>query len=431
MLPTPLIAVLAIALAAPDVQKPQQVRIAVTAQNEIDLSALVGLLADATGRTVARPPVPVGLPVSGPAGALTRRVLAESLGPEVTVDLRGQELVITLDPRLLAPDRLPDWQRRLDQLGARADREARRRLGYGMHARDSYRPNDPGRPTICLVHGMNSSSRGFVHMIEPLEEAGYGVVLFDYPFNHPLEESCARFRRDLRSFRRVHGETRPWAIVAHSMGALVARAYVEDPAEPAGQVSTLILIAPVSQGSSLARAQALRQWLQGLQSVAGKAPADPLAYLGDGAGDAAIDILPGSAFLTALNGRPRRAGVAYHILAGDSGFMPLAARRRIEAQVQAMRQQGGLLAGLSRVIAHDLPAQLDELCDGTGDGCVTIERTRLDGVTDHVTVHANHAELIRAPLLFPDPGPVVSMPYILRWLKASAPPAAVAGDPRP
>jgi hypothetical protein len=54
---------------------------------------------------------------------------------------------------------------------------------------------------------------------------------------------------------------------------------------------------------------------------------------------------------------------------------------------------------------------------------VAVERTRLDGVADHVTIHANHAELVRAPLLFPDPGRVVSMPYVLRWLKAAAPPA--------
>ena len=65
----------------------------------------------------------------------------------------------------------------------------------------------------------------------------------------------------------------------------------------------------------------------------------------------------------------------------------------------------------------DLPELLDELTDGTGDGCVSVERTRLDGVADHVTIHANHAELIRAPLLFPDPGPVACMPYVLRWLK--------------
>ena len=45
-----------------------------------------------------------------------------------------------------------------------------------------------------------------------------------------------------------------------------------------------------------------------------------------------------------------------------------------------------------------------------------------------MTVHANHAELIRAPLLFPDPGPVVCMPYILRWLKADRP--TTRGEPR-
>jgi hypothetical protein len=65
----------------------------------------------------------------------------------------------------------------------------------------------------------------------------------------------------------------------------------------------------------------------------------------------------------------------------------------------------------------DLPDLLDELTDDTGDGCVALERTRLEGVADYVTIHANHAELIRAPLLFPDPGPVACMPDLLRLLK--------------
>ena len=65
----------------------------------------------------------------------------------------------------------------------------------------------------------------------------------------------------------------------------------------------------------------------------------------------------------------------------------------------------------------DLPDLLDELTDATGDGCVSVEHTRLDGVADHVAIHSNHLELIRAPVLFADPGPVVSMPYVLRWLK--------------
>jgi pimeloyl-ACP methyl ester carboxylesterase len=420
MLPTCLIIALGMACSTPESQMLQEVRIPITVAGEIDLGAVVTGLAEATGRPVVRPPGSITLPIRGPSGVLTRRLLAESLGPDASLDLQGRDLVIILDPRLCEPDRIPEWQRRLDDLAARTEREAKRRMGYGMHALKSYRPNDPARPTICLVHGMNSSSGGFVHMIRPLEEAGYGIVVFDYAFNRPLEESSARFRREWREFRRARGEARPWALVTHSMGALVARSYVEDPKEYAGDVSSLILIGPVSQGSSLAKTQTLLQWLNSLKAVESKSTADALAQLGDGLGEAAADILPGSAFLTDLNRRPRTAGVAYHILAGDVGFMPLTTRRRIETQLLAMRQQGGLLAGLTRLIPPDVPAQLDELCEGTGDGCVAIERTRLDGVTDHVTVHANHAELIRAPLLFADPGPVACMPYLLRWLEKPA-----------
>ena len=63
-----------------------------------------------------------------------------------------------------------------------------------------------------------------------------------------------------------------------------------------------------------------------------------------------------------------------------------------------------------------MASSLDALTDGLGDGCVSVASTKLQGITEHKTIHANHLELIRAPLLFPEPGPVVSMPDILRWL---------------
>ena len=84
--------------------------------------------------------------------------------------------------------------------------------------------------------------------------------------------------------------------------------------------------------------------------------------------------------------------------------------------------RSGLLGGLARLAASNLPAQLDEITEGTGDGCLAVASTRLDGVEDHVVLHANHLELIRAPLLYPDPGPVVSMPFILLgWLAKDLP----------
>ena len=59
-----------------------------------------------------------------------------------------------------------------------------------------------------------------------LEQAGYGIVVFDYPYNQKLK-FVHQFRRDWLAFRKEAGETRPWAILAHSMGAALARSYVE------------------------------------------------------------------------------------------------------------------------------------------------------------------------------------------------------------
>jgi pimeloyl-ACP methyl ester carboxylesterase len=420
-------------LATPETFRPTEVRIPIGPSREILLAEVVARLADASGLKVPRAPDTIRLPADGVGGALTRRMLTESLGPGVFLTFENRALVIAINPGLLAPENRPQWEARLNQLSSRAQREAQRRTHYGMHALKSYRPNDPARPTICLVHGVNSSSGGFVHMFAPLEEAGYGIVVYDYPFNRDLDETCEQFRRDWLEFRRAVGETRPWALVGHSMGTLVARSYVEDPRGDGRDVSTLIMIAPVNQGASLAKVQTLYQMINGIQAVSGRKASDPLAHLGDGLGKSAEDILPGSAFLTALNRRPRRAGVPYHILAGDVGVLSRSGRKKVEDRIESLREQGGLLGGLVARLAggDDLAGRLDELTDGLGDGCVSVARTKLEGLTDHVVIHANHAELIRAPLLFPDPGPVACMPYLLRWLKAAAPSLGGSAEGKP
>lgn len=396
---------------------PIRVDVPISEAGEIDLGDLVAVLARASRLDVQRPANEVRLPIRGLAGGLSRTMLATTLGPEARIAYQGKALVVTVDPVMLIPPRKPEWERRVRELAAHTDRESKRRMRYGMHALKSYHPNDSTRPTVCLIHGVNSSSYGFVHMIRPLEEAGYGLVVYDFPFNRGLDESCTRFTKDWLAFRREWGEQRPWSIVAHSMGALVARGYVEGDSYN-HDVSSLAMVAPVNQGSSLAKTQTVLQLLNGLQAVGGPRPSsDALAHLGDGLGEAAADMSPGSAFLKRLNARPRRAGVLYHILAGDSGLINTATRRQIEAQLTAARRQGGILGGLVKLATGgSVSDQLDEVSDGTGDGCVSVTRTRLEGVTDLVTIHANHAELIRAPLLFDDEGPVACMPFLLRWL---------------
>src|SRR5439155_6981900 len=118
------------------------------------------------------------------------------------------------------------------------------------------------------------------------------------------------------------------------------------------------------QGSRLDKAQTYLQLLKGVQAVQNKKTTEALAHLGDGLGEAARDLTPGSAFLTALNRLPRRPGVAYHILAGDVGVLSPSGRAQIEARIDAMRQERGLLGGLTRIATADLASRLDELSDG-------------------------------------------------------------------
>lgn len=399
----------------------RDVRIGLNARQEADVAELVIGLARASGIDLPRPKGSLKLPMGGFGGPLSKAVLAETLGADVVTTVEGDSLTLRIPPGRLDPGARPDWEARLRGLVERIEREEKRRERYGMAALRSYRPNDPARPTVCLIHGLNSTSGVFWHMVEPIEAAGYGVVVYDFPYNRDLDESAEAFRRDWKDFRKRWGDTRPWAVVSHSMGGLLARAYVEDDRDYAGDVASLILIAPVNGGSNLSKIQTMLQTLQGLKSIHGGGKGgEALAKLGDGLGAAADDLLPGSAFLKALNGRKRRAGVPYHTLAGVGGFLSPVARSQIEARL-GLDGRPALLGGLTRLAVGNLPAQLDEITEGTGDGCVSLAATRLEGVDDHVSLHANHLELIRAPLLYPDPGPVVSMPYILRWLSKDLP----------
>ena len=399
-------------------QQTRTIEIPIGKTGEIQVAEIISRLASASGITLRLPAANVTLATQGFAGPLTRTVLAEALGPEVNIAFRPGAMVITVDESILGPKRRTEWLDRLRNLGDQAGEAARKRQSYGMHVLKSFRANDPTRPTVCLIHGLNSSSRGFVHVIPLLEEAGYGIVVYDYPFNRRLDESCAAFERDWAAARRETRDQLPWAIVAHSMGALLARALIEDDATWARDVSSLIMIAPVNQGSQLSKVQTIIQISNGLKAINGKDATKAMLSLSDGLGQAAQDMLPGSTFLKTLNHRPRRAGVPYHILAGDRGFLTSEGRDQIEGRMELVTRNTGILGRLTKAATADLPDMLDELTDGKGDGCIAVERTRLEGVADHVTIHANHVELVRGPLLYPDPGPVACMPDVLRWLKA-------------
>ena len=399
------------------------VRVPLNPDGEVDVATIVNRLAEAT-ETKLEPlklAVPVELPTLGRSRPLTLRYLTEALQPDVRVELGPESVSIHVGPDPSNRKGGPEWMRRLVELATKTRGEADRQGRYGFRSRPSYRPNDPTRPTICLIHGLNSTAAVFKHLAPALEAAGYGVVTYDFPYNRDLDETSADFGRDWSKFRQQNGEAGRWVILAHSMGVLLARSYVESSKddEPV-DVSALIMIAPPNHGSNLAHGQTFLQTVQTLQSVRGERRTEPLAYLGDGLGAAADDLSPGSAYLNGLNARPRRSGVLYRILAGDSAYLNLQARREVESRLSS----AGRIGGLGRMLASGLSGQLDEITDTLGDGCVSVASARLEGVSEFRVLHANHLELIRAPLMFPEAGPIASMPTLLEWLKE-------AGDPKP
>ncbi len=381
------------------------VRVPIDAAGQMDVSPIVG-----------KRPGAVRVPVRGIGAVLARAAIAQALGSGVTIEIGEDEAVFRIDPAKLNRTGQPAFKSRMKTLQRSTKLVPDPPPAYGIFPRPSYRPNDPSRPTVCLIHGINSTGESFRNLARALEAEGFGLVVCEYPYDRDLDVSVKEFTRHWKRLREKTGDKRPWSILTHSMGVLLGRAYVEGD-DYGGDVDHLILIGPTNQGAAVARVQPLLQLTGAVQNRLDPEH-DPklLAGRNDGLGAAAEDLKPESAFLKQLNGRPRRKGVAYHILAGNMGFLTKANREAIELRLVAATRAGGLVGGLSRVAAAGAPAALDEVTEGTGDGCVAVASTRLEGVDDHEVLPVNHVELIRGPLLYPDPGPIACLEFVLQRL---------------
>lgn len=107
----------------------------------------------------------------------------------------------------------------------------------------------------------------------------------------------------------------------------------------------------------------------------------------DGLGEAGADLLPDSKFLNALNKLPRRDGVKYTIVNGN--VHPIW-KMAGQAAGKAANAMGPTVSGWIK--ADALAEKLrDHRTDN--DGPVSQASTRLDGVSDVVTLAADHNAL--------------------------------------
>jgi pimeloyl-ACP methyl ester carboxylesterase len=182
-------------------------------------------------------------------------------------------------------------------------------------------------------------------------------------------------------------------LVAHSMGGLVCRAYVEGD-DYAGGVDRLILIGTPNAGTGWSRARMLLE-MQEHYTLWRHDPDWKASWMiTDGLGEAGRDLRPGSTFLKALNARPRREGVRYTIIAGSQSPVARVAANCLSNTANSIGGPAARWAGL-RQVKRGLGAAAESLRDRVtgGDGPVAVASTRLAGVDDFVLLQADHATL--------------------------------------
>ena len=195
----------------------------------------------------------------------------------------------------------------------------------------------------------------------------------------------------------------PVDVVAHSMGGLVARAYIEGD-DYAGGIDHFIMLATPNRGSDWATC---RLGLE-MQEQYSRWRYDPdwkwTWMITDGLGEAGRDLKPGSAFLQELNARPRRDGVKYTIVAGNQHPASRVTSGVLERSSGLIRGRAANWWGLRQTKAA-LQRGAERMSEKTGDrdGPVKVSRAKLHGVDDFVVLPVDHASIFSRSAASPRP----------------------------
>ena len=274
------------------------------------------------------------------------------------------------------------------------------------------------RKSIVLIHGLDDPGKVWQDLAPQLVNEGFNVWRAQYPNDQPVAESAALFFKTLQELRQ-RGIDRI-SIVAHSMGGLVSREMLTSPeieyrtSSKIGQVpavKALIMVGTPNHGSQLARFRMFAEWRDHLARLT-KGEGYWLGSILDGAGEAKIDLLPGSLFLTNLNARPHPAEVNMLVIAGITSPWN---ESDIKRWVVGLRQK---VSGDQQQRVEAFGEYMISMTHGLGDGLVTVDSARLEGVPDRI-VSGTHLSMIRN-ITASNPRIPPAVPIIVDHLKKQA-----------
>jgi triacylglycerol lipase len=191
---------------------------------------------------------------------------------------------------------------------------------------------------VILLHGLCRTSRSMMKMESALTEAGYKVRNVDYPSRTaPIQELADDAIGKAVADCQRDGATKI-NFVTHSMGGMLVRSYLAR--HSVASLGRLVMLAPPNQGSEIVDKLGwlfLFKWINGPAGI----------ELG-----------------TDTNSTPNKLGPANFpagIIAGD----------------RSINWINSLLI------------------DGSDDGKVSVQRTKLAGMGDHLVIHATHPFIMR------------------------------------
>jgi pimeloyl-ACP methyl ester carboxylesterase len=252
---------------------------------------------------------------------------------------------------------------------------------------------DPNKPLVVLIHGLDSQSGVWWSMAQLLQAQRYQVAYFSFPSDGPVRDDGNRLADEMQALHETFPQARV-DLIAHSMGGLIARAYIEGNryTQP---VDRFIAVGPPNHGSPWTRERFVLEANEQYWLWRTNKDWSPIWMFTDGHGEAADDLKPDSKFLKTLNARPRRAGVKYTIICGDQHVFSRFGASALNCMVNSLPRRNVWGVRLCKFGLAGAEMKL-ETQKGDSDGVVPLDSAKLPGVADIVRLHGDHNTLVMA-----------------------------------